>query len=74
MIKKLNNNSKKKIEKSLKIIDKIQKIRSKNNRNWMDLLRLAIKLDHKKTSNILKDIVKDDKNIYKLADQISKIR
>lgn len=74
MIKKLNNNSKKKIEKSLKIIDKIQKIRSKNNRNWMDLLRLAIKLDHKKTSNILKDIVKDDKNISKLADQISKIR
>ena len=69
----MKNNSKK-IKKSLKIIDKIQKIRSKNNRNWMDLLRLAIKLDHKKTSKISKDIVKDDKNISKLADQISKMR
>ena len=69
----MKNNSKK-IVKSLKIIDKIQKIRSKNNRNWMDLLRLAIKLDHKKSSNILKEIVKDDKKISKLADQISKMR
>ena len=69
----MKNNSKK-IKKSLKIIDKIQKIRSKNNRNWMDLLRLAIKLDHKKSSNILKEIVKDDKKISKLADQISKMR
>jgi|TARA_B110000003_G_C16601630_1_gene515880 hypothetical protein len=69
----LKNNSKK-IKKSLKIIDKIQKIRSKNNRNWMDLLRLAITLDHKKSSNILKEIVKDDKSISKLADQISKMR
>lgn len=69
----MKNNSKK-IVNSLKIIDKIQKIRSKNNRNWMDLLRLAIKLDHKKSSNILKEIVKDDKKISKLADQISKMR
>lgn len=69
----MKNNSKK-IKKSLKIIDKIQKIRSKNNRNWMDLLRLAITLDHKKSSNILKEIVKDDKSISKLADQISKMR
>ena len=29
----------------LKIIDQIEKIRSKNNVNWMDVLRLAFKLD-----------------------------
>ena len=33
--------------KSLRIIDKIQKIRQKNNRNWMNLLRLAFKKDQK---------------------------
>ena len=34
----------------LKIIDKIEKIRSKNNVNWMDILRLAFKLDPKNAS------------------------
>ena len=45
------------IKKGLKLINKIQKIRSKNNKNWMDLLRLSLTLDYKKTSKILKDIV-----------------
>ena len=30
---------------SLKIINQIEKIRSKNNKNWMDLLRLSFNLD-----------------------------
>ena len=30
-----------------KTIDKIEKIRSKNNVNWMNILRLAFKLDQK---------------------------
>ena len=29
----------------LKIIDQIEKVRSKNNVNWMNVLRLAFKLD-----------------------------
>ena len=29
----------------LKIINQIEKIRSKNNVNWMNILRLAFKLD-----------------------------
>ena len=33
--------------KYLKIISKIEKIRSKNNVNWMNILRLAFKLDQK---------------------------
>ena len=36
----------------LKIISKIEKIRSKNNVNWMDVLRLAFKLDPKNASKI----------------------
>ena len=70
-MKKKNNN---KIKKSLILIDKIQKIRSKNNKNWMDLLRLSIKLDFKTTSKILNEIVKDDKRISKIAKQISTLK
>ena len=32
--------------KDSKIINKIEKARSKNNVNWMNILRLAINLDH----------------------------
>ena len=64
----------KKIKKGLKFIDQIQKIRSKNNKNWMDLLRLSLTLDFKKTSKILKDIVSDDKRISALAKQIYKMK
>ena len=64
----------KKIKKGLKFIEQIQKIRSKNNKNWMDLLRLSLTLDFKKTSKILKDIVSDDKKISTLAKKIYNIK
>ena len=54
----------------LKIIDKIEKIRSKNNVNWMDILRLAFKLDPKNASKIMKKINYDDKKISKLLSKI----
>ena len=54
------------------IINKIQKIRSKNNVNWMDLLRLAFKLDPKEASKIMKKINYDDKKISKLLNELSK--
>ena len=60
-------------KKSLVIVNKIQKIRSKNNKNWMDLLRLSLKLDFNLTSRILKEICKDDKRISKLAEKIHKL-
>ena len=34
--------------KSLQLVNRIEKIRGKNNKNWMDLLRLALKNDYKK--------------------------
>ena len=54
-----------------KIINQIQKIRSKNNVNWMDILRLAFKLDPKKASKIMKKINYDDKKISKLLKKLS---
>jgi len=62
----------KKIKKSLKILSRIQQIRSKNNKNWMDILRLAIKLDHDKTSKLIKEIYKQDTKISNLAKKIYK--
>ena len=44
-----------------KIINEIAKIRSNNNVNWMDLLKLAFNLDPKKASKIMKKINYDDK-------------
>ena len=59
--------------KSLKLVNRIQKIRSKNNKNWMDLLRLSLKLDHSTTSKILSEIYKSDQRISKIAKKIYKL-
>ena len=67
MINKLD----KKIKKSLLLIDKIQKIRSKNNVNWMNILRLAFKLDSNSASKIMKKINYDDKKISNLLNKLS---
>ena len=58
--------------KYLSIISKIEKIRSKNNVNWMNILRLSFKLDPKKASKIMRKINYDDKKISKLLNQLSK--
>ena len=56
----------------LKIISKIEKIRSKNNVNWMNLLRLSFKLDPKNTVKIMKKINYDDKKISDLLRKLTK--
>ena len=56
----------------LKIIDDIQSIRSKNNINWMDLLRIAFKHDPKQASIVMSKIYKDDQKISKLAKKLTK--
>ena len=56
----------------LTIISKIEKIRSKNNVNWMNILRLAFKLDSKNASKIMSKINYDDKRISNLLKKLSK--
>tara|TARA_B100001029_G_C15022793_1_gene431679 strand:+ start:641 stop:823 length:183 start_codon:yes stop_codon:yes gene_type:complete len=53
-----------------KIIDQIQKVRSKNNINWMNILKLAFELDSKKASKIMKKISYDDKKIQNLLKKL----
>ena len=60
----------KQLNKSIKIVNDIEKIRSKNNKNWMDLVRLSLKLDFKQTSKILYHINNQDKKISNLAKKI----
>ena len=62
----------KKIEQYLKIIDEIEKVRTRNNVNWMDILRLAFKHDPKGSVKIMRKINYDDKKISKLLNKISK--
>jgi len=59
-----------KIKLGLKIVDQIQNVRSKNNKNWMDLVRLSLMLDHKRTSRILYHINNQDNKISNLAKKI----
>ena len=64
----------KKIEKSLKLINEIQNIREKNNKNWMDLVKLSLSLDFNKTSKILSEIYKYDNKIGKITKKIYKLK
>ena len=63
---------KKKIEHYLKIIDKVEEIRTKNNVNWMDVLRLAFIHAPDDTKKIMKKINKEDNRISKLFAKLSK--
>ena len=47
------------------IINKIEQIRSKNNINWMNLLRLAFKHAPNEANKIIKKINAGDKKISK---------
>ncbi len=62
------------IKKALILVNKIEKIRNKNNKNWMDLLRISLKSNFIETSKILKEICKHDKNIYSLAKKINNLK
>ena len=54
----------------LSIIKKIEKIRKKNNVNWMNLLRLAFIESPKKTAIIMSKIYQDDSQISKLVKKL----
>tara|TARA_B100000780_G_C21124997_1_gene456192 strand:+ start:2640 stop:2834 length:195 start_codon:yes stop_codon:yes gene_type:complete len=55
-----------------KIINKIQKIREKNNSSWMQILKIAFKYSPKNTAKVLGNIYLDDKKINILAKKLLK--
>ena len=56
------------------IINKIQLLRKKNNTNWMDILRLAMKHAPNETKKILKNINNYDKKISNEVSSITKLK
>ena len=55
-----------------KIFKEIENLRSKNNKNWMDLLRLSFEIDPKKTIKIIQNILSKDEKLIKLANKLKK--
>tara|TARA_B100001939_G_scaffold237994_1_gene205413 strand:+ start:712 stop:912 length:201 start_codon:yes stop_codon:yes gene_type:complete len=55
-----------------KIISSIENTRKKNNKNWMDLLRLGFKYNPDETKKILKEIFKEDRKITNLVKKMIK--
>ena len=60
------------IEYYLNIIDEIEKIRTKNNVNWMDILRLAFKNSPEDAKILMKKINEEDNRISELFDKLSR--
>ena len=53
------------------LIQKIQKTRKKNNKNWMDIMRIGFKYKPEETKKIVK-IFQDDQRINKLIKKLVK--
>ena len=60
------------INKINNLFKKIENIRSKNNKNWMDILKIAYKSDPKNTVNVLNRILNKDQKLIKLAQLLKK--
>mgnify|MGYP006124417913 CR=1 FL=1 len=54
----------------LRIIDQVEKIRGKNNTNWMNILRLSFEKSPRQAAKILAKIYADDKRIGNLAKKL----
>lgn len=55
---------------SMTIIDKIEEKRSKNNKQWMNLLRLAMKYAPEQSKKTINLINKNDKSISDLLKKL----
>lgn len=55
----------------LEIIDRIEAIRGRNNKNWMDLLRLAFKHAPEEAAEIMAGIYREDTEISELVKQLT---
>jgi len=56
-----------------KVFNEIEKIRGKNNKNWMNLLRLSYNVKPKETIEIINQILNKDEKLISLAKKLTKI-
>lgn len=57
--------------KDIEIISDIESIRSKNNVNWMDILRIAFSHAPEETRTVFKKITKEDNRIIQLSKELA---
>lgn len=62
---------KKQLKFYLNIISKIEKVRKKNNVNWMNLLRIGFKYAPEETKKTMNKIYSDDVKIAKLLKELN---
>ena len=55
----------------IKIINDIEKIRSKNNINWMKILKIAFKNSPDQTAKVMSSIYNSDNKISKLVKKLT---
>jgi len=65
-------NQQKKIKQYLNIIDEVEKVRTTNNVNWMDVLRLAFIHAPDEAKKLMKKINEEDNKISELFGKLSK--
>ncbi len=65
-------NKSKNLKKYLKVIKAIEKVRARNNKNWMNLYRLAFAKAPKDAIAIIKKILKRDQEVNELVKKLSK--
>ena len=59
------------IEHYLKIIDEVERVRKRNNVNWMDVLRLAFRHAPNETRALVKKINHEDDQVSALFKQLA---
>jgi hypothetical protein len=64
--------NKNKLKSYLLLIKQIEKVRAKNNKNWMDLYRLAFSTAPQESIKIVKKILKKDLTVSALAKKLIK--
>ena len=60
-----------KVNLKVDTFDRIQGVRSENNKNWMNLMRLAFKYAPEEAKEIMKDISKCDQEVTKLTKELA---
>ncbi len=60
----------KKIKNYNVILNKIEKIRGKNNKTWMNIVKIALKYSPKETIKVISSIYKYDQKISKLVKKL----
>jgi hypothetical protein len=68
---KTMKNRENEIAEKMKLIDDIEKIRSSNNVNWMNLLRLAFRVAPDEAKKLFSRINEDDKKISELLSKLA---